>query len=197
MVEDVEQVKDLIQRHPLVTVVSDTANGLVASHYPVLLEPGTGDDIVLLTHFGCPDDQTHELGRHEVLVVVQGPHGYVSPGWYPPGQIVPTWNYANAHLWGQVEIMSEPDKLSMFHALVDRFERVMPCPRSLSQDEEMTRQVASEAVGVRIRVTRFEARFRLSQNKPPELRDHVIEQLDQSGPYANPGLADFMRHRPA
>jgi transcriptional regulator len=195
MVEDVEQVKDLIRHHPLATIVSAPPSGLVASHYPVLVEPDSGDDIVLLTHFGVPDDQAHQLGRHEVLVIVQGPHGYVSPGWYPPGQIVPTWNYANAHLWGRVELLSEQEKLRMFHDMVDRFEGAMPCPRSLTQNEELTRQVATEAVGARIRVTRFQARFRLSQNKPAELRDQVIEQLGQPGPYSNPALAQFMRQQ--
>lgn len=41
-------------------------------------------DITVLSHFGRPDDDLHELGRHQVLVIVQGPHDYVSPSWYPP-----------------------------------------------------------------------------------------------------------------
>ena len=85
-----EGVKRLVREHPWMTIVSSTdAAGLVASHYPVLLDE-TADGIVLLTHVGRPDEVVHELGRHEVMVVVQGPHGYISPGWYDANPAVPT-----------------------------------------------------------------------------------------------------------
>ena len=93
-----EGVKRLIREHPWMTIVSMTdAAGLVASHYPVLLDE-TADGIVLLTHVGRPDEVVHELGRHEVMVIVQGPHGYISPGWYDANPAVPTWNFVTAHL---------------------------------------------------------------------------------------------------
>lgn len=45
-----DAVKRLIREHPWMTIVSMTdAAGVVASHYPVLLDE-TADGIVLLTH---------------------------------------------------------------------------------------------------------------------------------------------------
>ena len=83
LMTDVDEVRRLIDGHPWATIVSHTAAGLVASHYPFLLEaPGPDEDpdqIVLVSHVGRPDEVAHELGQHEVLVVFQGPHGYVSP----------------------------------------------------------------------------------------------------------------------
>ena len=36
-------------------------------------------------------------GGAEVLVIVAGPHGYVSPSWYGPmGTRAPTWNNSSA-----------------------------------------------------------------------------------------------------
>ena len=88
LMTDEEEVKRLIRDHPWATFVSATSTGLVASHYPVLLDEAASG-ITVLTHFGRPDDELHELGRHEVLVVVQGPHDYVSPSWYAPWGTTP------------------------------------------------------------------------------------------------------------
>jgi transcriptional regulator len=46
---DRDEIKRLIREHPWATLVSDTSAGLVASHYPVLLDESR-DEITLLTH---------------------------------------------------------------------------------------------------------------------------------------------------
>ncbi|WP_432492535.1 FMN-binding negative transcriptional regulator [Kineococcus gypseus] len=209
--DDVEEVKRLITRHPWATFVSATTGGLVASHYPVLLDdagtgtrtdsrtgasgdPG-GTGIVLLSHFGRPDDTAHELGQHEVLVVVQGPHDYVSPSWYAPGELVPTWNHVTAHLWGVPELLDEEENYDALCRLTEHFERGREGGRDLRQDEAATRRAARGTRGLRLRVTRFQAKVKLSQNKDPDVVCTVIERV-RAG---NPELAAEMRaaHRPA
>lgn len=78
---DPHEVKRLIRRNPWATFVSMASNGLVASHYPIILDEEASaepDEIVIVSHFGLPDDRIHELGQGEILVIVQGPHDYVS-----------------------------------------------------------------------------------------------------------------------
>ncbi len=116
---DQEEIKRLVRENPWVTMVSNTANGLVASHYPVILDE-SNDDLVLLSHVGRPDEQLHELGQHELLVIVQGPHGYISPGWYDDKPAVPTWNFVVAHLYGTPELLSDEENLGVLAALVDQ-----------------------------------------------------------------------------
>src|SRR6478736_5275854 len=184
-----EGVKRLIREHPWMTIASMTdAAGLVASHYPVLLDE-TADGIVLLTHVGRPDEVVHELGRHEVMVIVQGPHGYISPGWYAEGDFIPTWNHVTAHLWGVPEILSAEENFRILHQLTDHFEKRMPEPRSLHIDEPYAERIAKGTVGLRIRITRFDARAKLSQNKPDEVRATIIGALAGDGPYSDPALA--------
>src|SRR5690554_6065145 len=122
LMTDPDEVKRLIRQHPWATIVSATSKGLVASHYPVLLDESK-DDIVLLSHVGRPDDELHELGEHEMLVVIQGPHDYVSPSWYGPGEVVPTWNHVTAHLYGVPEILSDEDNYTVLSGLTDHFEK--------------------------------------------------------------------------
>ena len=193
VVDDVAEVRRLVAENPWATIVSPTAGGLVASTYPVVLEGSAPDEIVLVSHVGRPDERSHELGEHEVLVVVQGPHGYVSPSWYPEGQVVPTWNHVTAHLWGVPEILSDDENYRVLGELVDHFERVMPEPSSLTLDEAGTRRLAQGTVGLRIRVTRFDARHKLSQNKPPEVVDRIIDELEHGDRYRQPDLAAEMR----
>ena len=192
---DVDEVKRLIREHPWATIVASTAQGIVASHYPVVLEDDPADPtaILLVSHVGRPDERSLELGTAEVMVVVQGPHGYVSPGWYPAEQIVPTWNHVTAHLWGTPEILSDDENFRVLGELVDHFERVMPEPSSLTLDEEGSRRVAKGTVGIRLRVTRFDARAKLSQNKAAEVVDRIVHELEHGEHYAQPALAAEMR----
>ena len=192
---DVDEVKRLIREHPWATIVASTAQGIVASHYPVVLEDDPADPtaILLVSHVGRPDERSLELGTAEVMVVVQGPHGYVSPGWYPAEQIIPTWNHVTAHLWGTPEILSDDENFRVLGELVDHFERVMPEPSTLTLDEEGSRRVAKCTVGIRLRVTRFDARAKLSQNKAPEVVDRIVDELEHGEHYAQPALAAEMR----
>lgn len=187
LMTDPAEVGRLIQQHPWATFVSPTANGLIASHYPVMLDEG--DDLAIVSHFGRPDDELHELGQHEVLVIVQGPHEYVSSSWYEPGDVVPTWNHLTAHLWGTPEVLGEEENYRMLSRLTDLFEHGRPGGRSLAEDEEKTRRTAKGTVGLRMRVDRFDARAKLSQNKPPEVAQRIITELDGR----NPALAEAMR----
>lgn len=188
LMTDPDEVKRLIRDNPWATFVSPASAGLVASHYPVLLEEQE-DGICLVSHFGRPDEQAHELGQHEVLVIVQGPHDYVSASLYEPGDLVSTWNHVTAHLYGVPEILSEEENYAVLSRLTDHFEHGRPGARSLSEDEAGSRRQARGTVGLRLRVTRFDARSKLSQNKPAHVQDRIVEAFETS----NPALAEEMR----
>ncbi len=192
MTTDEEVVKRLTRENPWMTFVSNTSTGLIASHYAALLEEDE-EGISIVSHFGRPDEKLHELGEHEMLVIVQGAHGYISPGWYAEGDFIPTWNHVTAHLYGMPEILSAEENFAILQRLVDHFEVRMPHPVSLDYDEEYARRVAMGTVGLRIRVTRIDARLKLSQNKSVEVRETIINALAGQGPYAHPGLAEEMR----
>lgn len=190
LMTDPEEVKRLIRNHPWATFVSATSTGLVASHYPVLLDESRSD-ITVLSHFGRPDDDLHELGRHQVLVIVQGPHDYVSPSWYAPGDLVPTWNHVTAHLHGTPELLDDEENYTVLCRLTEHFEQHQPEGRSLLEDEAATRRAARGTTGLRLRVERFEARAKLSQNKPAEVIANITAHLAET----NPALGEEMRRQ--
>lgn len=189
-IDDPDEVKRLIRENPWGTLVTHTANGLVASHYPMLLEEDA-EGISVVSHVGKPDDEKLELGRGEALVIIQGPHGYISPGWYDT-PAVPTWNHVTAHLWGVPEILSDDENWDVLTRLVTHFEHRMPHPVLLDDVGESGRALMAGTVGFRMRATRFEARLKLSQNRP-RVAGTIIDELDHGEHYAQPALAEEMR----
>lgn len=187
---DPETIRDLVRVNPWATIVSSGDGRLVASHYPVLLDeqsPG----LALLTHVGRPDEEAHGFGEAEVLVIVQGLHGYVSPSWYgPEGTRAPTWNFSVAHLYGVPVVLGAEENLATLTRLVERFEREVESPLYL--DQEWGRQIAKGTVGLRIPVDRFVCKRKLSQDKDDLSRRQVIAKLREPGPYTHPELADEM-----
>jgi transcriptional regulator len=186
---DPEQVRALVRKHPWATLVSSTAGGLAASHYPVLLDedaPG----LTLLTHLGRPDEEVLEIEKGEVLVIVQGPHGYVSPGWYRPEErLVPTWNFSVAHLHGTPQVLDEAENFAVLTRLVEHFEHRLDRPQFLDPADA---PIARGTVGLRIPVNRFEMKRKLGQNKSEGTRRQVVAALRADGPYRQPELADEM-----
>lgn len=194
-VDDVAAVRALVRENPWATLVSFVpGRGLVASHYPVLLEEDA-DGIVLVSHVGRPDERLHELGAHEAMVIVSGPQGYVSPSWYDTTPAVPTWNFATAHLYGTPDLLTDAENLLVLERLVDHFERVLPEPYLMNrtlENAEYAARIVHGTVGFRLRVARFEAKEKMSQDKPAAVVQRVIDALRQPGPYANPALAERM-----
>jgi len=185
--DDPRIVRELIEENPWAVLVSENG-GLVASHSPVLLDEDS-EKLAILTHLGKPDEELHGIGEGELLVIVQGEHGYVSPSWYSPGATrAPTWNFSVAHLYGTPEVLSEEENLQTLTRLVERFEREVEEPMFL--EREWATPFAKGTVGIRLRVERFACKRKLSQDKDPVSRRNVIERLRAPGPYRHPALAN-------
>lgn len=188
--EDPDLVRELVRENPWATLVTTNSVGLVASHYPVMLDE-EARDLTLLTHLGRPDEEVLEIDRGEVLVIVQGHHGYISPGWYSESErLVPTWNFTVAHLYGVPQILGEEENLEVLTRLVEHFERRRDEPAYL--EPEKAAPIAKGTVGLRIPVVGFELKRKLSQNKDVETRRSAIAALREEGPYRHPALADEM-----
>jgi transcriptional regulator len=192
---DEAEIRRLIRENPWAVLVSNTSDGLVASHYPILLEEDR-QELSIVTHVGRPDEKVHELGEHELLVIVQGPHGYISSSWYGAHIEVPTWNFIVAHLSGVPEILDPEENFEVLTRLVDGFEQHVDEPRPLDASPEVAadaRRDSRGTVGLRLAPTRVVAKRKMSQNKPEEIVANVLRELEGDGPYASEPLAREMR----
>jgi transcriptional regulator len=188
--EDPQVVRRLISENPWAILVSNNDGELVASHCPVLLEE-YNDPLTVVTHVGRPDEDIHGFGDTEILLIVQGRHGYISPSWYAPGAIrAPTWNFSTVHCYGIPQLLDEEETLTVLARLVARFERHVDRPMLL--DPDWARPVARGTVGLRLPITRFVCKIKMSQDKDPLTQNQVMKALRAPGPYQNPDLADDM-----
>lgn len=193
---DVAELRRIIANNPWATIVSAAEDGLVASHYAVMLDD-TRDDLTIVAHVGRPDDMLHDLGNRELMVIFQGPHGYITPRWYPPETPnVPTWNFVAVHLSGVPEVLTAEENLVVLDKLVAHFENLGEDPRLMWErpnTPEYVERLEKGTVGFRLTPTKVTAKRKLSQNRPAEVVDVILAGLEQPGPYRNGPLAREMR----
>ncbi|MCL2780719.1 MAG: FMN-binding negative transcriptional regulator [Actinomycetia bacterium] len=199
----VDAARELIRANGWALLVSGNGDAApMVSHLPVLLDPDADPDAddaagqaTVLGHLPARDAEAHRLGERPVVLVAQGPHGYVSPSWYRAGPYVPTWNYTAVHLHGTPELLDAAGTYRVLELTTEHFEGARPTPWPLESVDAYARAIAPHAVGFRLRPTRVVAKGKLSQDKPPEVIERVIAALRADPTHANPPLAETMRER--
>lgn len=189
---DPAELRALIAAHGWATLVTAGDGGLVVSHLPVLPDPSTGG-LAVLGHLARTDAREHRLGEREVVLVVQGPHGYVSPSMYGAAPYVPTWNYVVAHLHGRPEVLDDTATFEVLGRTVDHFESRRPAPWRLTSVPQYARRIAPHTTGFRLRPDRVVGKRKLSQDKPLDVALRVATVLDGDDVHHNTELAAAMR----
>src|SRR5208337_114744 len=100
---------DFIDQHNFGLVVSQRDGGPFATHLPLLLDRQSGPLGTLFGHVARANPQWQAPDRG-VLVVISGPHAYVSPSWYEAQNVVPTWNYVAVHVYGLLHLVEDCDR---------------------------------------------------------------------------------------
>lgn len=194
---DLTHLDGLLARDPFVTLVTVDTDGLpFASHLPVLYRRD-GDDVLVEGHWAKPNPQSRHTGP--ALMIVHGPHAYVSASWYPdkePAARVPTWNYAIAHLQGELaRFDDEPSLADIVMRLSDRFEASVGQAWHFEPERDDHRRQLRGIVGFRFAPARIELKFKLSQNHPEANRDAVITSLRALDDAGGMDIATMMRDR--
>ncbi len=193
-----EVLLDVIQDLGAITLVTTGPEGMRATFVPVLIA-GSAEEPVLVGHVSAANPQGRENPGPTALAIATGPHSYVSPTWYPSkatdGRVVPTWNYVHVQAHGTLEWINEHDeKLAIVSMLTDHHEASNDQPWAVSDapDDFVAAKVAG-VVGFRIRVTRLEGSFKLSQNQAAANRDGVVEGLRRTQSGRATAVADEMQ----
>jgi transcriptional regulator len=177
-------LEDLLTGMGAADLITMTESGLVATHLPLIYDATSGS---LLGHVARNNDQWKRPAIGEALAIVHGPGGYITPSWYATkkehGRVVPTWNYVTAHVYGDLVVHDDPQWVE---ALVRRLTGKHEEPRehSWSVDDAPEAYIAGQLraiVGLELRITRIEAKSKLSQNRPAEDIDGVIAGLRAAG----------------
>jgi transcriptional regulator len=190
---DDEAVAGLLVNHGAADLVTITEDGLLATMLPFAYVPSAGPHGALYGHVARNNDQWRKAASGESLAIVRGPDAYVSPSWYESkrehGRVVPTWNYVTAHVYGRLVVHDDPAwvedvvrRLTAKHETAkheavngERVWSVDDAPRPFIEGQ------LRAIVGLELRITRIEAKAKLSQNRPAADVEGVIAGLAARG----------------
>jgi len=178
-------LRAFVREHPLGLLVTQSrAGGVDANSVPFILDADGDGPGVLRAHVARANP-VWQTARDDAdaLVVFQGPHGYVSPGWYPTkavhGKVVPTWNYVMVQARGRLRAIDDAAWLREFVGrLTDRHERTREVPWSVGDaPADYIDSMLRAIVGIEIALTSLVGKWKVSQNRSADERSGVVEGL--------------------
>lgn len=182
---DLDQCCAFIQQHSFGLLISQVEGEPFASHLPFLLDRSAGPHGSLIGHLALANPQWRQAEGQQVLAIFSGPHAYISPTWYAADHVVPTWNYVAVHVYGTLRLVQDEAALArILQDFVAFYEAALPRPWQFDSTSDYSKKLLKAVAGFRIEITRIEGKWKLNQNRPPEQRERVVQQL-QSLPEEN------------
>lgn len=177
----------LIRSHPLGTLITAGAGGLIANLVPFLLADA-GENRALRAHIARANDQVEALrSGAETLVVFQGPDAYITPSWYAAkkehGRVVPTWNYVMAQVRGTPRLIDDAAWIrAQIEALTSSQEnRRAEAWKVADAPEAFIEGQIGAIVGVEIQIASITGKWKVSQNRSTADREGVADGLRREG----------------
>jgi len=184
--EDKESIRATIRAARLATLVTATAEGLLATPLPLFLDESEGEHGVIYGHVAKANPQWRVPAQGDGLAMFMGPDAYVTPSWYETkqetGKVVPTWNYVAVHAYGPVEFFEDADRLlEIVTRLTNLHEGDRASPWAVSDaPADFIQSQLKGIVGLRMPITRLEGKRKMSQNRNAADRAGVVSGLSSS-----------------
>jgi transcriptional regulator len=187
----IDVLHEFIRTTGLATLVSMTADGMIASHAPLLLDPDPAPYGTLIGHLARANPHARVVDPSvQTLVIFQGPDGYITPSYYAAkkehGKVVPTWNYTSVHAYGTLEAFDDPVRLlEVVTRLTNRYETPRAQPWAVADAPDgFVQGMLRGIVGIALPIARLEGKVKMSQNRPAADQAGVIEGLRLDGQHA-------------
>ena len=171
-------------------LVTHDPSGLMVTPLPLLYDKARHS---LIGHVSRANPHWHSDGG-ESVAIFSGPQAYISPGFYATkaetGKVVPTWNYLTVQVRGTLEFFDDAERLrDMVSDLTRAHEAARPQPWAVSDApsgyiDTMLRAI----VGMELKITALEGKYKLSQNRDAADREGVRAGLAAE----NPAIAKHM-----
>ena len=198
----VEVLHELIRGRPLGVLVTLGADGLSANHVPFEIAPEPKPFGSLRCHVARANPVWRDFTPdYEALVIFTGPSTYVSPSWYPTknqsGEVVPTYNYLVAHVYGTMKIIHDAEWLrGLVTRLTQRFEAGREAPWQVTDaPAAFIEKQLGAIVGIEIPITKLVGKWKVSQNRPPQDREGVARALGELDDTDSATIAHWVKEK--
>ena len=178
----------LIRQQPLSTLITLTADGLVANHIPLYLRfDGTGQG-TLVGHVARANPIWTDFDANTAaLAIFQGPQKYITPRAYATkaehGKVVPTWNYVTVHARGPLQVHQDPAWIrAQLMDLVRQQEAPAAQPWAVDDaPREYTDTMIRALVGISFPIVDLSGKWKVSQNQPAVNQASLLQSLRAEG----------------
>lgn len=195
-----DAIFSLMESYPLGAWVCQDDGDLIANHIPFFLDRTRGALGTLVGHVSRANPVWRTLGTTTPSVVMfRGPQAYITPGWYPSkaehGKVVPTWNYAVAHVHGIARAMDDRAwLLQTLNRLTGAHEAGRQAPWQVADaPAEYIDKLLRAIVGIEIPIDRLEGKLKASQDEALQDRHATVEGLQQDGREEQRAMAGLVR----
>jgi transcriptional regulator len=191
-------IKDFVRKHSFGLLVTWDGKRPLATQ--LLFNPiESGSDILLFGHLSRSNPQWKTFEQTpEALAVLEGPHAYISAGWYSIHS-APTWNYVTVQMYGIPQVVENNDEVyRLLRDLVDFQEQSTPEGeryRIESMPKDLLDNMVKAVVGFTIKVTKVECVAKLSQNRNARDYENIITKLKAQGDSNARAIAELMESR--
>ena len=191
-IDDPTLIRQFVQAHAFAALCTNLDGTPFVSHLPFLIDGECGVPS-LSAHMAKANPQWRSF-EQTALVIFSGPHAYISPRHYAAVQSVPTWNYAAIHVYGTASVIRDDvSVLDVLRRSVRLEESAYAEPWDMEAlTGDYLRDMLQGIVAFRIVVSRIEAKFKLSQNRPADDRARVANALAASDDGGRRQLAELM-----
>ncbi len=121
-------------------------------------------------------------------------HGYISSSWYDHPN-APTWNYVSVQITGRLRVVNETEAWESVRRLVDKYEKGSENPVSLDKLPASVQADMKGLVAFEIQIEKWEAAYKLSQNRDDKNFHAIIEKLEAMTDPIAQLLASLMKER--
>jgi transcriptional regulator len=173
---------DIVTRHPFAWIVS-AADGFGATQLPIRPYIEDGKLTGLIGHFGHNNPQIERLRTNpRALLLLTGPHGYISPSWLTDRTQAPTWNYASIAFDCDIRLIEDAAGIeTLLRDLIDTMEAGRDAVWSLDDMGERAARLARGVVGFHARIIDVQAAFKLGQDEAAQEYKEILTALDRDG----------------
>lgn len=197
-VTDPAILADLIEKYPLATLIGSIGDVMEVNHLPLMLSK---DRSRLFGHVAKTNPllKIAEQAVPNLIAVFNGPNAYVTPSWYlskkENKKVVPTWNYAVVHAQGKMSVIQDT---AWLHGHVTQMTNTHePTYQSIwkvdDAPDEYIQIMLNAIVGIEIEITSLVGKFKLSQNRPAQDYEAVLNELRASTNQELQDMTHFMK----
>jgi transcriptional regulator len=202
LVDDRKFLHDFMDEFSFVELITATPT-LRITHIPCFIDRSRGDYGTIFGHISRNNPQSKTFdGEHAAVIVFRGPHGYISPSWYPKSDLaVPTWNFGVVHASGRLQPVAEKATLrGLLAKLIDKNEDYRKSTYNFAKlPDSYIGGMLGGIIGFEMKVELLEGKFKLGHERNETDRASMVEHLksEKRERSLDDLTADFYKNHPA